>query len=143
MKVNQVGLVGRITKDPTLRQLSEERNHTSFRIAINRPFKNSQGMVDADFINCVANGKLAEHIVKYCGKGSLIGINGRIQTGSYMNRDNQKVYTTEVVVEAVRFYALKSPNLPSNTDPLDSTLQAIPSNFVLPEHESEYAIEQR
>ena len=140
--MNQVGLVGRITKDPALRQLSEGRNQTSFSIAINRPFKNSQGMVDADFIYCVANGKLAEHIVKYCGKGSLIGINGRIQTGSYF-KDNQKVYTTEVIVEAVRFYALKSPNLPTSTDPLESTLQAIPSNFVLPEHESEYVIEQR
>ena len=141
--MNQVGLVGRITKDPALRPLSGERNQTSFRIAINRPFKNSQGMVDADFINCVANGKLAEHIVKYCGKGSLIGINGRIQTGSYMNRENQKVYTTEIVVEAVRFYALKSPNQPPSKDPLESNLQAIPSNFVLPEQESEYAIEQR
>ena len=141
--MNQVGLVGRITKDPTLRQLSEERNQTIFRIAINRPFKNSQGMVDADFINCVANGKLAEHIAKYCGKGSLIGVNGRIQTGSYINRDKQKVYTTEIVVEAVRFYALKSPNQSTSTDPLESTLQAIPNDFVLPEHESEYVIEQR
>ena len=140
--MNQVGLVGRITKDPVLRQLSEGRNQTSFSIAINRPFKNSQGMVDADFIYCVANGKLAEHIVKYCGKGSLIGINGRIQTGSYM-KDNQKVYTTEVIVETVRFYALKSPNQSTSTDPLESTLQAIPNDFVLPEHESEYVIEQR
>ena len=142
--MNQVGLVGRITKDPTLRQLSEERNQTTFTIAINRPFKNSQGMVDADFIYCVANGKLAEHIVKYCGKGSLIGINGRIQTGSYINRENQKVYTTEVVVEAVRFYVLKSPNQLASTDPQANNLQAIPNDFVLPEQESEYAtIEQR
>ena len=144
IRVNQVGLVGRITKDPTLRQLSEERNQTTFTIAINRPFKNSQGMVDADFIYCVANGKLAEHIVKYCGKGSLIGINGRIQTGSYINRENQKVYTTEVVVEAVRFYVLKSPNQLTSTDPLANNLQAIPNDFVLPEQESEFAaIEQR
>ena len=144
IRVNQVGLVGRITKDPTLRQLSEERNQTTFTIAINRPFKNSQGMVDADFIYCVANGKLAEHIVKYCGKGSLIGINGRIQTGSYINRENQKVYTTEVVVEAVRFYVLKSPNQLASTDPQANNLQAIPNDFVLPEQESEYAaIEQR
>lgn len=143
MRVNQVGLVGRITKDPALRQLSEERSQTSFTIAINRPFKNSQGMIDADFIYCVAHGKMAEHIVKYCGKGSLIGINGRIQTGSYINRENQKVYTTEVVVETVRFYALKSPNQPTSTDPLDSTMQAIPNDFVLPEQDSELAISQR
>ncbi|AWE06322.1 single-stranded DNA-binding protein [Lysinibacillus sp. 2017] len=131
--MNQVGLVGRITKDPALRQLSEERNQTSFTIAINRGFKNSQGMVDTDFIYCVMHGKLAEHIVKYCGKGSLIGVNGRIQTGSYINRENQKVYTTEVVVEAVRFYALKSPNQTTSTEPLENPMQTIPADFVLPE----------
>lgn len=133
MRMNQVGLVGRITKDPALRQLSEERNQTSFTIAINRGFKNSQGMVDTDFIYCVMHGKLAEHIVKYCGKGSLIGVNGRIQTGSYINRENQKVYTTEVVVEAVRFYALKSPNQTTSTEPLENPMQTIPADFVLPE----------
>ncbi len=131
--MNQVGLVGRITKDPTLRQLSEERSQTSFTIAINRGFKNSQGMVDTDFIYCVAHSQLAERIVKYCGKGSLIGVNGRIQTGSYINRENQKVYTTEVVIEAVRFYALKSPNQTTSTEPLESPMQTLPTDFVLPD----------
>ncbi|MEK4629905.1 MAG: single-stranded DNA-binding protein [Solibacillus sp.] len=129
--MNQVGLVGRITKDPVLKQLSEERHHTNFVLAINRSFKNSQGTIDADFIFCVANGKMAEHIVKYCGKGSLVGVNGRIQTRSYLNRDNQKVYTTEIVIEDVRFYALKSPGV---VDRIEQE-KPIPVDFMLPEVE--------
>ena len=105
--MNQIGLVGRLTKDPTLRQLSENKSTVSFVIAINRNFRNNQGGVDADYLLCVAWGKLAERIAKYCGKGSLIAVTGRLQSKSYTNKDNVKVYTTEVVVEDVRFLALK------------------------------------
>mgnify|MGYP003423627013 FL=1 len=105
--MNQVGLVGRLTKDPTLRQLNENRSTVSFVIAINRNFRNNQGAVDADYLLCVAWGKLAERIAKYCGKGSLIGVKGRLQSKTYTNKDNIKVYTTDVVVEDVRFFALK------------------------------------
>ena len=107
VKMNQVGLVGRLTKDPTLRQLNENRSTVSFVIAINRNFRNNQGAVDADYLLCVAWGKLAERIAKYCGKGSLIGVKGRLQSKTYTNKDNIKVYTTDVVVEDVRFFALK------------------------------------
>ena len=131
--MNHVGLVGRTTKDPILRQLVEGRVQTSFILAINRTFKNSEGMVEADFVQCVAWGKSAEHIVKYCGKGSLIGVKGRMQTRSYMNRDNQKVYTTEVIVENVRFYTLKSPG----ESELLATPPPIPEDFILPEQDSE------
>lgn len=134
--MNQVGLVGRITKDPALRHLSEERMTTSFFIATNRPFKNSEGEVDADFVNCVAWGKMAEHIAKYCGKGSLIGVNGRLQTRSYVNREQQKVFTTEVVVEDVRFYTLKSPNANGQHEKVSTEAQQIPNDFVLPEPQS-------
>ena len=105
--MNQVGLVGRLTKDPTLRQLNENRSTVSFVIAINRNFRNNQGAVDADYLLCVAWGKLAERIAKYCGKGSLIGVKGRLQSKTYTNKDNIKIYTTEIVVEDVRFFALK------------------------------------
>ena len=105
--MNQVGLVGRITKDPTCRVVSATKMCTSFVLAVNRNFKNSQGKVDADFVQCVAWGKLAERIEKYCGKGSLIGVDGKLQTRSYMNKDNVRVYTMEVVIEDVRFYQLK------------------------------------
>ena len=68
--MNQVALVGRITKDPELRQLSEGRVQTSFIIAVNRNYKNAHGEIDADFVPCSVWGKLATNVVKYCGKGS-------------------------------------------------------------------------
>lgn len=132
--MNQVGLVGRLTKDPVLRHLSGNRVQTNFTLAINRNYKNSRGEVDADFILCTVWGRLAEHIVKYCGKGSLIGTNGRIQSRSFVNEASTKVFITEVVVEDVRFYRLK---------PRDSDEAIVPpkppdgqeglKDFVLPE----------
>lgn len=129
--MNHVGIVGRTTKELSLRQLSEGRVQTTFTLAINRHYKNSEGMTEADFIHCIAWGKTAELIVKYCGKGSLIGVKGRLLTGSYINRDNQKVYTTDVVAEEVRFFALKPLAGATEASPL------IPEDFVLPEQESE------
>lgn len=66
----------------------------------------------------IAWGKLAERVAEYCGKGSLVGVNGRLQTRSYTNKENIKVYTTEVVIDDVRFYILKSPG---DKDSLEST----------------------
>lgn len=134
--MNQVGLVGRLTKDSVLRPLSGNRVQAHFTLAINRNYKNSRGEVDADFILCTVWGRLAEHIVKYCGKGSLIGVNGRIQSRSFLNEESTKVFITEVVVEDVRFYRLK---------PRDSEGAVVPpkppdeqeglKDFVLPEAE--------
>lgn len=131
--MNQVGLVGRFTRDPELRQISESRVQTSFSIAVNRNFRNNQGSVDADFIPCVAWGRLAERIVKYCGKGSLVGINGRLQSRSYMNRDNLKVYTIEVVVDDVRFFILKSPQNNVLHQGIEEGFE-LEKEFVLPEN---------
>jgi len=131
--MNQVGLVGRLTKDPVLRHLSENRVQTHFSLAINRNYKNNRGEVDADFILCSVWGRLAEHIVKYCGKGSLIGANGRIQSRSFLNENSTKVFITEVVVEDVRFYQLKPRDrdgasvLPKPPDEQDGL-----ADFVLP-----------
>lgn len=139
--MNQVGLVGRLTKDPTLRQLSDQKVTVSFVLAINRNFRNSQGTVDADYLLCVAWGKLAERIATYCGKGSLIGINGRLQSNSYLNKENVKVYNTEVVVEDVRFYALKQREGQPAADASNqsSTQQEIDvtAHFVLPSEDEE------
>ena len=126
--MNQVGIVGRITKDPPVRQLAEGRTQTSFVLAVNRNFRNSQGTIDADFIQCVAWGKLANRVASYCGKGSLIGINGRLQTRTYVNKENKKVYATEVLAEDVRFYALKPPEGQAR-QPTEGELD----QFVLPE----------
>lgn len=140
--MNQVGLVGRLTKDPVLRQLSEHRAQTSFALAINRNYRNAQGNIETDFVLCVAWGKVAERITKYCGKGSLIGICGRIQTRSFLNKDNERVYMTEVVADEVRFYSLKSPsrNVDSDETSLHITDQRVSENFELPEKEESLPI---
>ena len=113
--MNKVQLVGRLTRDPEIRY-SQGENATAtarFSVAVNRRFKNSEGNYDADFINCVAFGKSAEFVEKYFKKGMAIGLTGRIQTGSYTNKDGQKVYTTDVVVEETEFVESKGV---SNTD---------------------------
>lgn len=129
--MNHVGLVGRTTKDLELRHLSEGRVRAYFSIAANRPFKNNEGKVDADFVQCVAWGRTAELMAKYCGKGSLIGIKGRLQSRTYVNRENQKVYTLEVQTEEVQFYALKAPGEAGKFQ----TTPPIAEDFVLPEQE--------
>ena len=101
--MNHCIFIGRLTKDPDCRE-----NVSKFSIAVNRDFKNSQGQYDADFINCVAFGKTSELIEKYFHKGMKIGLMGRLQTGSYTNRDGNKVYTTDVVVDKVEFLESKT-----------------------------------
>lgn len=107
--MNQVGLVGRITKDPELRTFEQKRPYTTFTIAVNRSFRNSQGNVEADFVLCSAWGKLAETIVKHCGKGSLIGVNGRLNSRTYTNQQSERIYTLDVTAEDIRFYKLNEP----------------------------------
>lgn len=106
--MNQVALVGRITKDPLLRKLARDRVQTSFVIAVNRSFKNTKGEIEADFILCTLWGRLAENTVKHCGKGSLIGVSGRIQSRTYEREDRSRVYVTEVVGDHVQFIATKT-----------------------------------
>lgn len=99
--MNHVVLIGRLTKDVELSSGTTEVARTS--IAVQRKFKNADGNYDADFINLVAFGKTAEFISKYFKKGDPIVVEGRIQTGSYTNKDGQKVYTTDIVVESTEF----------------------------------------
>ena len=99
-----------MTRDPEVRYSTGE-NATCiarFSVAVNRRFKNSDGNYDADFINCIAFGKSGEFIEKYFKKGMAIGISGRIQTGSYTNKDGIKIYTTDVVVEESEFVESKN-----------------------------------
>lgn len=150
--MNQVALVGRITKDPELRQLSEGRVQTSFIIAINRNFKNGNGEVDTDFVSCSVWGKLATNVVKYCGKGSLIGVGGRLQSRSYEREDGRRVYVVEVVADEVRFLALKEregktfqkqtdqsvqTNDPTHPQKVSKQVSEIPAGFELPKEEVE------
>lgn len=103
--MNKVILMGRLAADPEVRytQGSEPICVARFRLAVDRRRKGTDGEPSADFINCVAFGKAGEHVEKYYHKGIKITVSGRIQTGSYTNKDGQKVYTTDVVVEEQEF----------------------------------------
>ena len=109
--MNKVILMGRLTRDPEVRYSQGENASAIARytLAVDRRFRrNNDGEQSADFIGCVAFGRSAEFAEKYFRQGLKIAVAGRIQTGSYTNRDGQKVYTTEVVVEEQEFAESKS-----------------------------------
>lgn len=97
--INNVTLVGRMTRDAELRYTPQNQAVATFSLAVNRPFKNQNGDREADFINCVIWRQQAENLANWAKKGALIGITGRIQTRSYENQQGQRVYVTEVVAE--------------------------------------------
>ena len=99
--LNRVALVGRLTRDPELRRTGSGKAVTSFNLAVERNFKSDEQ--EADFINCVCWGKIAENTERYCSKGSMVSVDGRIQTRNYDNSQGQKVYVTEVVADSVQF----------------------------------------
>lgn len=101
--INRVVLVGRLTRDPELRYTANGIAVTTFTLAVNRTFTNQQGEREADFINCVVWRKAAENVANYLKKGSLAGVDGRIQTRSYENNEGRRVYVTEVVADSVQF----------------------------------------
>ena len=101
--INRVVLVGRMTRDPELRRTPQGDAVTSFTLAVNRNFTSRDGQQQADFINCVVWRKPAENVERYCSKGSLVGVEGRIQTRSYDNSQGQKVYVVEVICDSVQF----------------------------------------
>lgn len=104
--LNNVSLVGRLTKDVDLRYTLSNVAVATFTLAVNRTFKNENGEREADFINCVMWRQQAENLANWAKKGALIGITGRIQTRSYDNQQGQRVYVTEVVAE--QFQLLES-----------------------------------
>ena len=118
--MNKVILMGRLTRDPEVRY-SQVENATAiarYTIAVDRRYK-KEGDASADFIGCVAFGKLGEFAEKYLRKGTKVVVTGRIQTGSYTNKDGQKVYTTDVVVEENEFAESKrsDDNAPASSAP--------------------------
>lgn len=106
--MNNVTIIGRLYKDPEVR--FGDTTIARFGVAVNRDFKNKEGKYDADFISCIAFGKTAEFIEKYFSKGMKIGLIGKIQTGSYTNKDGNKVYTTDIVAEKIEFIESKNQN---------------------------------
>lgn len=112
--LNRVVLVGRLVADPELRYTPAGHAVANFRLAVNRPFKNEQGESEADFINAVAWRKQAENLANYQKKGNLIGIDGRLQSRSYEDKDGKMVYITEVLVESIQFLESKNNNSNNN-----------------------------
>lgn len=119
--INNVVLVGRLTKAPELRYTPNGVAVTGFTLAVNRRFTNQQGERDADFVSVVVWRKAAESSAKYLKKGSLAGVEGRLQTRNYENSEGIRIYITEVVAEHVQFLEPKgtrggSQEAPQNAD---------------------------
>ena len=128
--MNKAVLMGRLTRDPEIRYTQGE-NQTAiskFTLAVDRNRKAKNDDTAADFISCVAFGKTAEVMEKYVRKGTKIAITGRIQTGNYTNKDGNKVYTTDVIVEELEFAESKSnstsaPATNTNYNAVDGFMQ--------------------
>lgn len=118
--INSVALTGRLTSVPELEKTASNVSVVKGNLAVNRNFKNQNGEREADFINFVAWRGAADIIAQYCGKGSLIGVTGRIQTRNYENQQGQRVYVTEVVVENVTLLDSKGSSQGSNQQPNNS-----------------------
>lgn len=113
--MNKVILMGRLTRDPEIRYSQGDNSMAiaRFTLAVDRRFKRDSEQ-SADFISCVAFGKTADFFERYIKQGTKICVEGRIQTGSYTNRDNQKVYTTDVIVENAEFAESKNASAGNN-----------------------------
>ncbi|PYZ96240.1 single-stranded DNA-binding protein [Alteribacter lacisalsi] len=105
--LNRTVLVGRLTKDPELRYTANGIAVATFTLAVNRPFSNQQGNREADFLNIVVWRKQAENVANYLKKGSMAGVDGRLQSRSYENNEGRRVFMTEVVADSVQFLETK------------------------------------
>ncbi len=117
--INRVVLIGRLTKDPDLRYTPNGIPVSTITLAVNRTYTNQQGEREVDFINCVVWRKQAENVANYLNKGSLVGVDGRLQTRNYEAQDGRRVYVTEVVAESVQFLEPKNSrtNAPEKDEP--------------------------
>lgn len=129
--MNKAILIGRMVRDAEIRW-NQGENQTCiarFTLAVNRKYAR-QGDKDADFINCVAFSKTAEFLEKYGKKGVKFVVEGSIQTGSYTNKDGNKVYTTDVAVQSVEFAESKTSTQNNNAAPTPAQASAIPNDFI-------------
>ena len=125
--INNVTLIGRLTRDAELRYTPSNIATAQFNIACNRNFKNANGEYDADFINCVMWREQAERFCNWTKKGMLVGITGRIQTRSYEGNDGKRVYVAEVVAE--NFQVLEKRD---NTANQNSMTEQMPPSYTSP-----------
>ena len=140
--INRVILVGRLTKDPILRKTQSGASVTSFTVACDRRIK-TEGQPTADFINCVCWNKVADNTAQYTHKGSLVGVEGRIQTRSYDDQSGRRVYVTEVVADSVQFLEPKGTNsaaaVNAYTADYDAGNQGYQSDNASPSYSSDFA----
>ena len=120
--MNKVFLIGRITKEVELRHSQKGVANVSFTLAVDRQFKDANGEKLTDFINCVAWNKQAEFLAKYVIKGNMLAIDGRLQTRSYVNQQNQTVYVTEVICDSLQNLTPKPKEEPKQ-DPMEEYQQ--------------------
>ena len=126
--INHVVVVGRLTRKPELKFTSNGTKYTQFSVATQRNFKNKSGEYEADYINCLMWRAAAENFVKFTDKGSLVGIEGRIQTRSY-DKDGKTVYITEVVAEGFSLLETKKTVESRNNQPVFSSNESEPIEF--------------
>lgn len=117
--INRVVLVGRLVRDPECRYTQSGIAVTRFTLACDRPFSGQDGKREADFIDCVVWRKQAENVSKYLSKGSMAGVDGRLQISSYEGQDGQKRYRAEIVADSVRFLSSKGDGRDSTPPPRD------------------------
>ncbi len=137
--MNKVLLLGRLTAKPELRYTQQNTAFTRFSVAVNRNFTNSDGKRDADFINVVAWRRQAETISKYFDKGNLIAIEGRLQTGSYDDKDGNKRYTVDVALDNFEFVESKSAKALSSSE--SSVYEPTPYDYQNSDSQSEINVE--
>lgn len=131
--INRVVLVGRLTKDPEFKVTPSGVSVATFTLAVDRGFKNANGEKQTDFLNCVVFRKQAENVNTYLSKGSMVGIEGRLQSRSYDNAEGRRVYVTEVICDSVQFLETKGKNTQSeqsntNNQPQQNNAPTPPQN---------------
>lgn len=126
--MNKICLLGKLTRNPELKNLNETIV-TNFTIAVNRNYKNKDGQYEADFINCIAFKAIGEFINKYFLKGQMIGVTGRLQTRSYDDKDGNKRFVSEVVVESAEFAGESKKETTDNSTSNTSIENEIPGNI--------------
>lgn len=133
--MNRVMLIGRLTAKPELRYTASNVPFARFSLAVNRTFSNGNGERQTDFLNIIVWRKQAENVCNYLNKGSLVSVEGRIQTGSYDDKDGNKRYTTDIVADSVQFLESKGQSNGSNDNVTPYDYQDAPSNDVYVEND--------
>lgn len=120
--MNQIVIVGRLTKDPEVVKSEDGKERSQITLAVPRSYKNADGEYDTDFVDCVLWGGVAENTAEYCKKGDLIGLKGRIQTSNYETEDGEKRKSTQIVAEKITYLASrkeKEEDIEKSDDELD------------------------